>query len=73
MRWIFKSEIGLFWIRRQSDGACELGLENFSLGSYASPQQAAEHVNGRMTGHTAWDLARDLPLPRGLDEWEGHE
>lgn len=69
----FNTRFGTFWIRPQpgSPGRWLLGLDEESLGSYASPELAADDVYMQATGHLEWDISESpVDAPADLGEWE---
>ena len=69
--WIHKAEAGTFWIRFVPRGRGEfvLGIDGRELGTYFSPEAAADAVYLQDTGFAAWDSAGETARPAGLDEW----
>jgi len=67
----FRSEVGIFSIRPQDGVAARflLSIGDEPLGSYRSPQAAADDVYGGVTGHYAWDVRNDPHAPTDLSEW----
>jgi len=67
----FQTEIGTFWIRPHfgSTGMVQLGVDRTPIGSFRSPQAAADDFRERRTGWYEWDCRSELPAPRDLAEW----
>ena len=68
--WTYKTSKGTFSISHQSDGRFLLGVGDEGLGSYATPEQAADHVFCCATGHYDWDALGTVDQPTDLSEWE---
>jgi hypothetical protein len=68
--YIYRTKVGPFYIAEQ-DGRFHPLFGEESLGSYATPEQAAEDLAG---GHTftpssGWDTS-ELGIPDDVSEWE---
>lgn len=69
-----RTAVGTFWIRPDrvsgwslpitKDGDAEL------LGSYSSPESAADEVYAQHTNCDEWDIPDRSNAPRDLGEWE---
>jgi hypothetical protein len=70
--WFHKAEAGTFWIRfvPRGRGIFILGIDGRELGSYFSPEAAADDVYRQETGFTRWDSAEDMQVPTDLSEWK---
>ena len=68
--WIYKSSVGTFSIRKQSNGFWGPLIDNEALGAYNSPEGAADDVYTQHTGHDSWDLLPPVIEPTDLTEWE---
>ncbi|MFL6350685.1 MAG: hypothetical protein ACJ74Z_02375 [Bryobacteraceae bacterium] len=71
-----ETPIGTFWIRPESAGRVQLGIDRVLLRTYSSAKAAARAVADRETGWQTWDEARDVLAPFGLENWErgaGHQ
>lgn len=69
----FKSAVGTFWIAPHHGypGRVSLGIGDDSLGSFASPEQAADDVYLHSIGLDAWDLRKSRQGdPCDLSEWQ---
>lgn len=51
LRYVFCSPVGTFWIEPRHDGRWTLGVNDMALGSYHSPESAADDVACQATGH----------------------
>ncbi|NJK58869.1 MAG: hypothetical protein HC939_24290 [Pleurocapsa sp. SU_5_0] len=72
MSWSYKIKSGTFWISPQSNGRYLLSINNQALGSYHSPQSAADDVYQCATGYDAWDNKGSCLEPTDLSEWNTH-
>lgn len=72
--YFFPTDVGTFWIRPDPafPGRVCLGVDEEAIGSYPSPEAAADDFRGRHTGWPAWDSRPDLRAPMDLTGW-GHE
>jgi hypothetical protein len=72
MVYYYRSRVGTFWIRPQSSnpGRVQLGVGDEILGSYHSPQAAADDVYTQHTGFDAWDSLPSVTEPTDLSEWQ---
>ena len=63
----YKTKFGTFWIRPDPDvsGQFRLYIGRTWIGSYFSPESAAEDVYTKTTGFDEWDLQDDIVLERG--------
>jgi hypothetical protein len=68
-RWKYKSEHGTFTIHQAHDSRWILALDNDSLGSYHSPQAAADDVYVGVTGCFDWDSDTEVERPEDLSDW----
>lgn len=68
--WSYKSKAGTFSIRPLPDGRWGLQIGNEYLGSYISPEQAADDVYMQQTGYYPWDSLPPVSEPCELAEWE---
>ena len=70
-QYYYKTSVGTVWIRPQPDtDRFHLGIGDGPLGSYHSPEAAADDV---YTQHTGWRPLDRLPkseLPRDITEWQ---
>jgi len=69
----YKTKFGTFWIRPDPDvsGQFRLYIGRTWIGSYFSPESAAEDVYTKTTGFDEWDLQDDIVLePRDLSQWQ---
>ena len=71
MRYIFRSPVGILWIRERVDGRFEIGVDGDEPeGSYDSPREAAEEFRLQSTGIPEWDRLRGFTVPTSLTDWE---
>jgi hypothetical protein len=72
MRYFYKSRVGVFEISPQVSvpGRYALLLKGEFLGSYHSPQAAADDVYTQHTGDHDWDSLSSVTEPSDLTEWE---
>ena len=68
--WKYQSKKGVLWIKKNRDGRYDLGVESECLGSYNSPQSAADDVFCCVTGYGPWDDQGTVDQPTDLGEWE---
>lgn len=73
MHWAYKTNVGTFWIKLDRDNRFTLGVGDEALGSYISPEQAADDVFLCVTGHWPWDKQFTVLNPTDLSEWTRHE
>jgi hypothetical protein len=67
----FRSPVGTLWIKPQRNSdRFWLGINDERVGSYHSPEAAADDVYTQHTGWRPWDSASGLQKPRDLTEWE---
>jgi hypothetical protein len=68
--YVYKTRVGAFYIA-EHNGRFHPVFEEQSLGSYATPQQAAEDLAGghTFTPSTGTDTA-ELNIPDDISEWE---
>ncbi len=71
--WFYKTEVGTFNIRKQFDGCWGLWLDDGMLGSYLSPEAAADDVYTQSTGCYEWDSLQSVTEPMDLLDWEESE
>ena len=69
--WIHETAAGTFWIRfvPRGRGVFILGIDEVELGTYFSPETAADDVYMRRTGFEPWDLSAKTDRPTDLEEW----
>ncbi len=65
----YKTDAGTFWIKQESNGRWTLRLNGEALGSYNSPEQAADDVYMQATGSYEWDSKDEILEPTDLGEW----
>ena len=68
--WSFKTSTGLLRIQRLPNSRYGLYLDDELLGSYHSPDGAAEAVYTCSTGYRRWDGDGPVFTPRELREWQ---
>jgi len=70
--WFHKTEAGTFWIRfvPRGRGMFVLGIDDQELGSYFSPEAAADDVYLQKTGYDLWDSVQDVCKPVDIAEWK---
>ncbi len=68
--WIHRTSKGTFWIRPDGSGRITLGVDDEALGSYATPEQAADDVYCCATGYHPWDAQGTVNAPVDLSEWD---
>jgi hypothetical protein len=69
MHWIYKSNVGTFWIKPDHNNRFILGINDDALGSYLNPIQAADDVYMCATGYWEWDKQLTVNCPTDLSEW----
>ncbi len=69
MKYIYKTRIGTFSILMQSGGRWGLWINDDLLGSYQSPESAANNVYTQTTGYYEWDSLDPVIEPCDLSEW----
>ncbi len=68
--YVFKSSIGLFWIKQVPSG-WHLGIDNEILGTYQSAVAAADDVYVHVTGCYDWDKLDGIEdAPTDIYEWD---
>lgn len=67
--WVYNSKVGTFKIKQRPDGRFSLHVGDEYLGSYISPQQAADDVFMCATGYWPWDRQLMVDHPEDLSEW----
>jgi hypothetical protein len=70
MRYIYRSRVGVFYIMPDGEGRWWLGVDGERLGSFHSPQAAADDMSGQHTGYHPWDSLPKISEPTDLSEWE---
>jgi hypothetical protein len=68
--WLFRTRIGEFRIQKLQNARYGLYLEDELLGSYHSPDGAAEAVHTCSTGHAGWDGSGPVCTPGDLSDWQ---
>lgn len=66
----YKSPIGLFLIKPQTNGRWGLWFKDDLLGSYHSAMAAADDVYMQVTGDYDWDSLDGVDIPTDISEWE---
>ncbi len=71
MKYTYRTRVGTFCIRPQpnSPGRWWLCIGDDALGSYHSPEAAADDVYTQSTGHFEWDSLPPVEDPTDLSEW----
>jgi hypothetical protein len=71
MIYLYKTGIGAFSIQPDPNepGRWRLYIDDLWLGSYASPEQAADDVYMCATGFYEWDRQLTVDHPEDLGEW----
>ena len=69
MTWTYKTDVGTFWIQPNSNGRFTLGIDNDALGSFSTPEGAADDVYMCATGYYPWDKKLSVLEPTDLTEW----
>lgn len=66
-----KTKAGVFWIAPQpgSPGRFWLGIGDVPLGSYHTPEAAADDVHCQSTGWNEWDMLGLVSFPTELADW----
>ena len=68
--WHFKTVMGIFWIvRAEESEKFFLGIDEESLGTYKSYQDALDGINTHMTGYLAWDTETQMHVPASIESW----
>jgi hypothetical protein len=70
MVWVYKSKRGSFSIRRLQNGRFGLYVGDEMLGSYHTPEAAADDVFMCVTGHDPWDNQLTVDYPADLGDWQ---
>ena len=72
MIYIFRSNTGTFTILsdEENPGLYQLCIGGMWLGSFESPEKAAESIPCKATGWHDWDRQGDAQCPQSLVEWE---
>lgn len=72
MVYIFRSRSGTFTILpdEQAPGMYQLCIGGMWLGSYDSPEQAAESLPCKSTGWPEWDRSTGPECPQSLEDWD---
>jgi hypothetical protein len=70
--YIFRSKAGTFTIGSDPtvSGCYELCIGGMWLGTYETPDRAAQDVLMRCTGWHDWDNRKDTDCPGEIGEWE---
>jgi hypothetical protein len=68
--WYYKTTFGTFKIKQQSNGYYGLWLSDELLGSYPSPEAAADDVYTQSSGAYEWDDHGPITDPTDLSEWQ---
>ena len=66
----YETPIGTFWIHPEPADRVRLGIDAHKLRTYASPKAAARAVAEQSTGWEAWDTAKGILIPSGLERWK---
>lgn len=66
----YRSPIGCFVIKSQTNGRWGLWLKDNLLGSYHSAMAAADDVYMQATGDYEWDEMNGIDIPTDISEWE---
>lgn len=72
MHWTYQTEVGSFLIKPDETGRFTLRIDDELLGSYFSPQQAADDVCCCETGYMPWDERDPLMGSSSLSDFELH-
>lgn len=66
-----KTKAGVFWIAPQPGtlGRFSLGINDLPLGSYHTPEAAADEVHCHATGWGDWDILVSVNFPAELSDW----
>lgn len=72
MIYIFRSSAGTFTILPddQSPDMYQLCIGGMWLGSYETPEKAAESISCKATGWFEWDRQEAPQCPQSLEGWE---
>jgi len=70
MHFFYRTRFGVFSIRPAANGRWTLAMDSDALGSYATPESAADDVFVCATGHDTWDAQGSVNEPESLAEWE---
>jgi hypothetical protein len=71
--WYYQTNVGMFKIIRNQSGRFDLWIDNIQLGSYRSPDAAADDVCKQTTGWDEWDTLDTDSIPTDLSEWVGQD
>lgn len=71
--WYYQTNVGMFKIVRNKSGRFDLWIDNIQLGSYHSPNAAADDVYKQTTGWDEWDTLDTDSIPTDLSEWVGRD
>ncbi|MCL1985468.1 MAG: hypothetical protein FWG59_03370 [Betaproteobacteria bacterium] len=69
MRFAYKTDVGTFTIAPDRSGYWTLFIGSEGLGSYATPEMAADDVFMCESGHWEWDRRLIVYHPCDLSEW----
>ncbi len=71
MVWYYKTRVGTFHIRPDAYNRhrWSLWIDDENLGSYDSPDAAADDVYTQHTGWNEWDSLPSVTQPTDLTEW----
>lgn len=69
--WFYRTSRGTFWIRfvPLGPGVYLLGVDDRELGTYRSPEAAADDVSLQKTGFSEWDSSEDVSPPENIAGW----
>lgn len=70
MTFYYRSHVGMMKIVPLRDGRWALCINDEALGSYHSPDAAADDVYTQNTGHFGWDSGPIPMTPLDLSDWE---
>jgi len=71
MTWIFETSAGLFSIRHLRDGYFHVFFNDEDLGSYETPELAADDVSGGHTSSISSGIdTAELGISDNLSDWE---
>ncbi len=66
----YRSPVGRFLIKLQTNGRWGLWFKDDLLGSYHSAMAAADDVYTQTTGDYDWDSLGGVDIPTDISEWE---
>ncbi len=68
----YQTAFGTFWIKPHPNRPDQylLGFDDIPVGTYATPEEAAQDVYAQNTGWERWDTLMEISGPEHIGEWE---